>query len=57
MSKKALGKGVAALFPTEMHELEDKSSNLKVISDNHQTETANLEVKSTNLLYFPSFSS
>jgi len=49
MSKKALGKGVAALFPTEQHELENKSSNLKVISNNPQTETANLEVKSTNL--------
>lgn len=49
MSKKALGKGVAALFPTEQQELEDKSSNLEVISDNSETETTNLEVKSYNL--------
>ena len=49
MSKKALGKGVAALFPSEPHELEDKSSNLEVTSDNPETRSANLQVKSTNL--------
>jgi hypothetical protein len=48
MSKKALGKGVAALFPTEQHELED-SSNLEVISNNLYVKTMDLEVNSANL--------
>jgi len=42
MSKKALGKGVAALFPTEQHELENKSSDSEVISNNLDAKTANL---------------
>ena len=49
MNKKALGKGVAALFPTEQHELEVKSSNLDVISNNLDAKTADLEVKRNNV--------
>jgi hypothetical protein len=51
MSKKAkaLGKGVAALFSTEQHELVDKSSNSEVISDNAGERGSDLEVISDNV--------
>lgn len=56
MTKKALGKGMDALFSTEQHKVEDISSNievkpknLEVISDNSEGKTKTLKESRNNV--------
>lgn len=49
MSKKALGRGMDALFSTEQHKVEDISSNIEVKPQNLEVISNNLEGKTRTL--------
>jgi hypothetical protein len=49
MTKKALGRGMDALFSTEQHKVEDISSNVEVKPQNLEVISNNLEGASSNL--------
>ena len=53
MSKKALGRGMDALFSTEQHKVEDISSNVEVKPQNLEVISSNVEGKTKTLKESP----